>query len=724
MKPRQPAIRAIAAVCVTVLLPPILGNLGCAIAPPVQMQAHRYRTEVQLQPATHRITGRTIMDLVLAEAEAPPPGQRVAIELLLHPDLSITGVEASGAAALYRGPRKGRVVEDEEFTPTTHVIVLDEPAETLSLFVDFEGELFQDVSAGERPGEVHNFEMRAHIGEEGVYLADGYWYPQPALDDDAVRTLADHVLIADPIPGLELVAGGDSDAQLANSTGRLAWRSPYPVSEMVLVGGAHEINRTAHNDVTITVHLKPDQAQHAEGLTNAVRRYLDRYEPLVGPYPAKEFSIVDNFFSSGFAFPTFTLLSSAVINMGPRSQNMHGFIDHEMMHCWWGNGIHVDPDDGNWCEALASYAANYYGYVLDGNDEDARRKRRNYSHFLSRMEPDDDKPLGTYDQEDGCGRSIAYSKGAMVFHMLAREVGQENFWEAMRRFTASYTGRYASWEDIRQVCEEVSGVSLEAFFEQWVRGSGAPNLTLNGARYDSAAQILTVSLSQGEPAFELKVPVRVLHEAGTLDIDVPLRSVTEEVNVPVGVTPLSVEVDPDYHLFRKIAPGKVVPTTASTRHGSSLATVIPAGEVAEKYETLRGIFESSFEEDGEFVRYTVGNIEQGALAERCVLILGQAVHDPYVSAFLSAIEFPVRFGETGFELHNVTYDEPGYALLCTVRHPDVPGGGVTVIYGNADDAIPRPWNIPMYDRSLVIFKNQRPILRHDFELKEAVRVER
>jgi hypothetical protein len=236
--------------------------------------------------------------------------------------------------------------------------------------------------------------------------------------------------------------------------------------------------------------------------------------------------------------------------------------------------------------------------------------------------------------------------------------------------------------------------------------------------------MLTISLSQGEPAFELKVPVRILHEAGTLDIDIPLRLATEEVNVPVDVMPLSVEVDPDYHVFRKIPPEKVVPTTASTRHGSSLATVMPAGDVAEKYRTLRGIFESSFEEDGEFVRYDVGNIMQGALAERCVLILGQAVHDPYVSAFLSAIEFPVRFGETGFELHNVTYNEPGYALLCTVRHPDVPGGGVTVIYGNTDDAIPRPWNIPMYDRSLVIFKNQRPILRHDFELKEAVRVER
>ena len=121
------------------------------------------------------------------------------------------------------------------------------------------------------------------------------------------------------------------------------------------------MHRGDHNDIRIRLHLKPGQAAHAPGLIDSVRHNLERYEPLLGPYPAREFTVVDNFFSSGFAFPTFTLLSSAVIDMGVRSQTTHGYIDHEMLHCWWGNGVHVDPRDGNWCEALASYGANYYG---------------------------------------------------------------------------------------------------------------------------------------------------------------------------------------------------------------------------------------------------------------------------------------------------------------------------------------------------------------------------
>jgi hypothetical protein len=399
-------------------------------------------------------------------------------------------------------------------------------------------------------------------------------------------------------------------------------------------------------------------------------------------------------------------------------------IDHEMLHSWWGNGIHVDPLDGNWCEALTSYATNYYGYILDGNEEDARRKRRNYAHFLGRLKAEDDKPLGTFDRDDGAGRGIGYQKGAMVFHMLARKIGQDNFWEAMRWFTDEYMGKYANWDDIRRACEDVSGVSLETFFEQWVRGAGAPTLSIQRATYDSAGQTLTLALSQGEPAFELEVPLRVVHAGGSIDINVPLSAASQEVTVPLEVIPTSVELDPDHHLFRQILLEDIIPTTAATRHGSALVTVFPPGDVSESFKTLQSIFESSFDEEGdERITRTVGDIEEGALAERCALILGEAVQDPYVAGFLSAIEFPVRFTEAGFEFDGETYSDPGHSVLCTARHPGVPGGGVTVLYANSDEATPAANVIPMYDRSLVVFKDRRPILRHDFERRHVVRVE-
>jgi hypothetical protein len=632
---------------------------GCATVPPVAMRAARYHIAVSLDPQGHSLKGRTTIDMVRTDA-TPSAGGPVSIEVWLHPDLVVTGVRASGAELGL--PAVTRVsdapVGEQEFRPARYRIVLSRPVDAMTVFVEYEGELHQDVAAGEKPGEIHNFTMRAHIGEEGVYLADGYWYPQPAHEENALR-LADFTLVADAPVGFELVASGEKDSALRERTGRSAWCSPYPLPSMVLVGGPHQVHRDRHGDIDLAVHLRPSQSQHAPGLLAAIKRILDRYEPLIGPYPAREYAVVDNFFSSGFAFPCFTLLSSAVIDMGERAANTHGYLDHEMLHSWWGNGVFVDPGDGDWCEALTSYATNYYGHVLDGDEEEARRKRRNYSHFFSRLKPEDDRPLGTFGLPGGCNRQIAYDKGAMVFHMLARQMGQDRFWSAMRRFNDEYLGRHASWDDIRETCERESNLDFQSFFQQWVRSSG------------------------------------IASTAGS---------------------------DPDYHFLRHVALEEIVPTTAATRRGPALVVVLPTGGVQEAYVATQAVFESSYAAAKRIVR-AAGSIEGGALADRCVLILGGAVRDPYVEGFLRAIEFPVGWTSEAFEFEGKAYNSPGDAVLCTSRHPGVPGGGVTVLYANSDAAIPRASAVPMYEHSLVIFRDGRPVLRRDFERPNVVRGE-
>ena len=32
---------------------------------------------------------------------------------------------------------------------------------------------------------------------------------------------------------------------------------------------------------------------------------------------------------------------------------------HEILHNWWGNGVYVDWEEGNWCEGLTSYGADH-----------------------------------------------------------------------------------------------------------------------------------------------------------------------------------------------------------------------------------------------------------------------------------------------------------------------------------------------------------------------------
>ncbi|HNQ23460.1 MAG TPA: M1 family aminopeptidase [Phycisphaerae bacterium] len=696
------------------------------------MEARQYRIEVTLDPATHRLVGRTTMDLECPLLDPLPANRPCAVVLELHPELKVTDVRAAGATIARRysrpGPPPPRPVGDDEETDelpeivaVRHFIVLDRPVAAMTLAVDYEGVLFQDVQAGEKEGEIHNFAMEAHIGEDGIYLAGGPWYPTPVREEDEPPSTAEYRLLVAPVEGFELQAGAVRDPAAAELTGRLAWRSPYPVDGMVLVGGRHEVHTGTHRGRHIAVHLKPEQAAHAEGLLATVQRIWDRYEPLLGPYPAQEYAIVDNFFSSGFAFPAFTLLSSDAINMGKRAQMRHGMIDHEMLHCWWGNGVFVDPRDGNWCEALTSYCTNYYGYVLDGDEQNARRTRRNYCHFLSRMKAEKDKPLGTFGKPGGCGRGIAYSKGAMVFHMLAQKMGQEDFWAALQRFHEQYLGRHARWDDLRTVCEDVSRQDLQAFFEQWVRRGGAPMLLLSAAEYDPATRMLTVTVEQDDAEFALDVPLRVTHAGGTLELLMPMEHAVQQATFALDVVPQAVEVDPDYHLFRKVPLRDIFPTTAGTRFGKAFTTVLPGGDCPEAYRKIAESFASSFKDD-ERIERTAGAVRSEELVQRCAVVLGEAVRDPVVSAFLTGIEFPVQWTDEGFVFEGNTYADAAEAVMCTVSHPAVEGGGITVVYANSDEAIPRAALLPMYDSSLVIFKNGMAVHRADFERRHAVPV--
>lgn len=695
--------------------------VGCAsLYPRLPVEAQRYRLDVELDPQSHHILGRTAIEF--AGSRGVTPRRTAAIDLELHANLKITKVEVQGGTLLAREAGRAKSRKDGLPAARTHRLVIAEPQELITVEVWYEGALEQDVAAGEKPGEIHNFTMQAHIGTDGIYLAGGKWYPMPKVDKNSLPEPADYVLVAKSSDGMQLVAGAESDPVLSESTGRRAWRTAYPVPDMVIVGGTHDVHTESHNGIELRAHLKPEQAAHAPGLFATTKKILDRYQPLIGAYPARQYSIVDNFFSSGFAFPTFTLLSSAVIDMGERSQTAHGYIDHEMLHSWWGNGIFVDPRDGNWCEALASYGANYYGFVLDGDESEARRKRRNHAHFLSRDPAALAKPLGTFGQENGCGRGVAYQKGASVFHLLARTMGQDNFWSAMRRFTAEFTGRYAAWSDIQKLCEAKSGRSLTTFFEQWVRRGGAPDLHLDSARYDEKKLQLLVTVSQGAPPYDLALPLRLHHESAVSDVEVHFEKSNQVLTIPATSRPLYVELDPDYHIFRRVPRNLQVPTTSFTRAGNSFTTVLPADPVPDSYRELQKDFERSFKPK-EVRSLAATELSPGALTNTSVLIVGNAVRDPFVAGFLTAVEFPVQWTDSGFILDGKEYTDSTNAVLASDHHPDHPEGGITVLFANSTEAIPRAMLIPFYEHSIVVFEAGRAVLKRDVEKPLRVKVE-
>ncbi|MEW6251758.1 MAG: M1 family aminopeptidase [Planctomycetota bacterium] len=730
------------------------------------LRAMAYDIHVRLEPPAHRLDGRTVVALEPARG-APFARGPAVLEFALNRALVVTtlaGEDAEVRAHTVRPPDGQAGAGDGPALLALHRVELDHIGRRPRLVFEYGGALIQDVQAGEKRGQVHNLLMAAHLGPEGIYLDEGGgWYPSVYQDPARPRGMtAQFTLTAEPVNGMQLVASASLDEQASQAGERLVWRGKYPMTGMVLVGGPHEVKERQAGPVRIALHYSPpadpqSRAQlerHTDMFLAAAEKYLGLYQPLVGPYPFEDYTIVENFFSSGFAFPEFTLLNKALLAMGPRGL-MHGMLDHEMLHSWWGNSIYVDPADGNWCEALTTYSANYYGYVLDGDERGARNARRNFCVAVSRIKPEEDLPLGTFGLRSAgqagagtqpaavAGREIGYSKGAMVFYMLADQIGQDKFWAACRALTQGHRGRFANWKTLQSLFEKQSGANLTAFFEQWVRRSGTPEIRLESAT--QRGNELSVTLRQMQaPPFELRIPLRVaLADGSHADHVVRMAEETCMSSIALEQPARAVVLDPDFHVLRRLRPEEIVPAVATTRAARKLLILKPAGEISPFYQR---VIEDFTGEPGA-KEVTVKNAVEFTAAEaagQSVLIIGDAVRALGIQALLARVKCPLQFlppGEepAGFKLDETMYVEPGHAVLCTLHHPDLPGGGITVYCGNSETAIGRSDLLLHYRDSLVVFETSsrkaegpggesktvyesRPIARRDFESPASIEV--
>ncbi|HMZ51909.1 MAG TPA: M1 family aminopeptidase, partial [Candidatus Sumerlaeota bacterium] len=653
-----------------------------------------YDMRVDLSPTDHRIHGIARIESQTTET----------LTFDIDAKLNVVRVSAGGAQ-LRKAKRVRNIIPSIQSWEVEWKPRVRRP----ELIVEWEGELHQDANATEAAGEIHNHAVRRTIGTEGVYLT-GSWYPN-VRDRNSLQ----YVLDLNKPEGVLIVANGIEIS--GTDEHRAVWKSTTPQDAIILVGGPHEIHRATHNDVEISVHLKPSQAPHAEGMIKAVKGYIDRYEPLLGPLPVKQYRVVDNFFSSGFAFSGFTLLSSVVIDMGERSQSTHGYVDHEFVHTWFGCGVHVDGSDGNWCEALTSYCTNHYGFVLDGNPAGARTYRRNSIHDFSQIKPNEDKSLATFGSFKGANRTIGYNKGAMVFHMLAEEIGTDAFFGALRRMNFRETGNHASWKTLQNYFEGASGRDLDWFFDQWVRNAGAPKLKLEEAHWDEGTKQVVVTL-QEVSRFRAKLPVMMVYsddrqESKTTTLN---RDSNKVIISGVSMKPNAIMLDPDYDVMRRVDIEELIPTTSAARKGDSLIVIHDETE-RDPLNSYIGLYDSSYAKK---TKRVVTNLHDtiSDWDDAGILIVGKAASSPAAASILSYADSPITFEADGFTLNGKRYTDAKYSVLATLRQPRKAGCGITVVTGNSDSALPKSSNIPFYPNSIVVFENGRPVERVDLEIRK------
>ncbi|HEY8329168.1 MAG TPA: M1 family metallopeptidase [Rhodanobacter sp.] len=296
-------------------------------------------------------------------------------------------------------------------------------------------------------------------------------------------------------------------------------------------------------------YLRGQEAQ-AKELFAGFPRMLDFFEQQIGPYPFgdEKMGVVETP-HLGMEHQTLNAYGNGY------RQDGYGFdrlLQHEFAHEWFGNQMtNADWDDMWLHESFGTYMQPLYSQYLNGDADyfswlhGLRLMLRNRHPIVSGSSKTEEQ---VYDESAGPGQDI-YNKGALMLHTLRQLIGDEDFFDSIRRLVygrpdpkpGNFSPRYASTDDYAAIVDKVTGRDLRWFFDVYLRDAALPRLD---EQRDGDTLKLRWVTEHGKP-FPMPVDVQVGDSVHTL----PMRGGSGQLQVPAGSLLI---VDPRSKVLREL----------------------------------------------------------------------------------------------------------------------------------------------------------------------------
>ena len=483
-------------------------------------------------------------------------GRNEALSLYL-PGLTVTG------AVLSTPQRENRIIDSSAAS-----LVLAPADEPQTLLLSYE-KIIDDSFAN-------------LLSVEAIVLTSG-WHPIPDRKAKFSLTAA--------VPdGFTALAQSDRFDGRPVRSGSAHFSFSQPLHALTFIAAPFVVNERRVRDglKVYTLFLKTER-DLAQGYLDAAADYLHRYEALIGEFPYNHYVIAENIMPTGYGFPTFTLLGRQVIRLPFIKQTSLG---HEILHSWFGNSVDIADNSGNWCEGLTTYLADM-AYREEAGEGAAARKEAiiTYLNYVDGTAATLASFRGAaHEQEaDRAIRAVGYQKSAMLFHELEQRIGTDAFERGLRELYGQFRGTSASWQDLRKIFENQSGIDLQRFFSERLNSNQVPELNIDQAtvayRSGTPRLLLTVSQAQEQP-YEVMLPIFTETIAGSEEHRELINRKQQTVDIALDNTPLAVVLDPGYDILRTLSTGERRPVWSSLL-GTDTLMITPSDSAGtERYGPL------------------------------------------------------------------------------------------------------------------------------------------
>ncbi len=340
------------------------------------------------------------------------------------------------------------------------------------------------------------------------YYARTWW---PCKDTPADK--ADSIYLDITVPS-ELTAvsnGALENTTSENGTTTFYWRHRYPITTYlvsVAISNYALIDNVYTFDDGTTMPLQ--YFVFPQSLTAATQQLadtpdmLDYFNSVFGDYPFKKekYGMAQFTWGGGMEHQTITSLGSFGDFL----------VAHELAHQWWGDMISPSTWSDIWLnEGFATYSEALYEEHRNGAEGYHEYMRVIERNFPGAIIVADTLNLGSVFS------ATVYRKGAWVLHMLRGQIGEQNFFELLKRYANDLRYRFgnATTAAFQDLAEEISGQELDWFFDQWLRREGRPTLRFGWKNLPGNQLSVRLQQAQGGELYRLPLTIAAISGSDT-----------------------------------------------------------------------------------------------------------------------------------------------------------------------------------------------------------------
>ncbi len=286
--------------------------------------------------------------------------------------------------------------------------------------------------------------------------------------------------------------------------------TPYLV--MIAVGD-WAVSQETWNGIPLQYIVDHEYAADAKRIFNHTPEMLTFFSKTINyPYPWDKYAqIVVKEYVSGAMENTTAVVFGDFIQKHENEliDNDNDYIvSHEMMHHWFGDLVTCeDWSNLTLNEGFANYAEYLWAEYKYGRDKADHHRMEELNGYLSQVYSGGAHPLIDYHyvNKEKMFDAHSYNKGGLILHQLRYYLGDEAFFAGLNHYLTKNAYSSVEADELRLAFEDVSGLDLHWFFDQWFFGVGHPNLDINYA-YDDVSKSVTIDVSQESTSDDFSKP--------------------------------------------------------------------------------------------------------------------------------------------------------------------------------------------------------------------------